>query len=246
MNENLYMKKLFSELEFLTVDYDFKKQMFEKYQIDFNQKIVEFLDEHPVIKEEYDKIVDQKMPNPMSEQEMEEAKKNISTEEQEEIDRKKKEIEDALKEDEYAENLEKRTFTEDPDIKRIYRDIVKVTHPDKIKKESNERQITLKQYYLDATNAYDTQNLYQIVRIATLLNLDIGDLSDENLDRLEENLKRLRQETKQIESTLVWKYFEELRDDIQRKILIKQFVITFIQNNKGVNDKPMEQDPFNF
>lgn len=240
------MKKLFSELEFLTVDYDFKKQMFEKYQIDFNQKIVEFLDEHPVIKEEYDKIVDQKMPNPMSEQEMEEAKKNISTEEQEEIDRKKKEIEDALKEDEYAENLEKRTFTEDPDIKRIYRDIVKVTHPDKIKKESNERQITLKQYYLDATNAYDTQNLYQIVRIATLLNLDIGDLSDENLDRLEENLKRLRQETKQIESTLVWKYFEELRDDIQRKILIKQFVITFIQNNKGVNDKPMEQDPFNF
>jgi hypothetical protein len=245
MDENLYMKKLFSELEFLTVDHDFKKQMFDKYQIEFNQKIVDFLDDNPEIKKEYESIVNQANPQPMTPEEIEkqiQEEAERSPEEQQEIEDKKKEIEDALKEEQYAENLEKRTFTEDPDIKRIYREIVKMTHPDKIKRESNDRQTALKKYYLEATEAYNSQNLYQIVRIATLLNLDIGDLSDENLDRLENDLRRLRGEVKQIESTLVWKYFEELRDNVQRKILIKQFVLTFIHNHKGESG----QAPFKF
>lgn len=249
MNENLYMKKLFSELEFLTVDHEFKKEMFGKYQLEFNQKIADFLDDNPEIKKEYDDIVNATMPQPMSPEELEEQLKKEAErtpEEEKEIEDKKKEIEDALKEEQFAENLEKRTFTEDPDIKRIYRDIVKITHPDKIKRESLDRQTILKKYYLEATEAYNSQSLYQIVRVATLLDLDIGDLSDENLDRLELDLKRLRGDVKQIESTLVWKYFEELRDDVQRKILIKQFVLTFIHNHKGANGQPRSQAPFKF
>jgi len=234
MRENLYLRKLFSELEFLTVDADFKGQMFEKYKMDFNNKIVEFLNDNPEIKKEYDKINGPQF----TEDDMNHTPKEKTEQEIEDFENKKKEIEEALKEEEYADNLEKRVFTEDPDIKRIYRSIVKLTHPDKIKLENKNRQTILKKYYLEATDSYNKQNLYEIVRIATLLNVDIGDLSDENLDRLEECLKILKKDIKVIESTLPWKYFEELRDDIQRKILIKQFILTYINHNQGVNNTP--------
>jgi len=238
MIENLYMKRLFSELEYLKVDLDFKKQMFEKYQIDFNNDIIEYLEEHPVIKEEYDKIINHSMPVP-TEQSYER-----SEEQEQEFRDKREEIDEALKEEEYADNLEKRTFKEDSDIKRIYRLIVKCTHTDKIKKHQPEQQIVLKKYYLDATDAYDAQNLYEIVRIATLLNLDIGELSDENLDRLEEDLKRFKSGVKSIENHMVWKYHEELRDNIQRKMVLKQFVLNFINMNKRANGEPKDNPQF--
>ena len=238
MDENLYMKRLFSELEYLKVDLDFKKQMFEKYQIDFNTDILEYLEEHPVIKEEYDKIVNKSMPVPTEES------YERSEEQEQDFREKREEIDEALKEDEYAENLDKRTFKEDPDIKRIYRLIVKCTHTDKIKKHQPEQQIVLKKYYLEATDAYDSQNLYEIVRIATLLNLDIGDLGDENLDRLEEDLKRFKSGVKSIEGHMVWKYHEELRDDIQRQIVIKQFILNFINMNKKANGEPKDAPEF--
>lgn len=244
MNENLYMRKLFTELEFLTLDHEFKNQMFDKYQIEFNQKIVEFLENNPLIKEEYDNIVNGMMPVPVDnaqEREHHQQREQERTpEEKEEFERKKKEIEDSLKDEEFAENLEKRTFTEDPDIKRLYREIVKKTHPDKIKNLSSSQQEVHKKYYLKATDAYNSQNLYEIVRLATILDIELGDLSDENLDRLEADLKKLRVEIKQIESTIPWKYFEVLRNDIERGILIKQFVLMFINNHKGVNDFPIK------
>jgi len=234
MDETLYMKRLFSELEYLKVDLDFKKQMFEKYQMDFNQSIVEYLEEHPVIKEEYDKIVNGILPAPSTQEEPYER----TEEEQEEFRQKRQEIDDALKEGEFAENIEKRTFKEDPDIKRVYRVIVKSTHPDKIKNIDEKHQVTLKKYYIEATEAYNDQNLYEIVRIATMLNLDIGDLSDENLNRLEEDLKRFKSGVKVIENHMVWKYFEELRDNMQRQIVLKQFVLNFINMNKKANGEP--------
>jgi len=242
MDDNLYMKRLFSELEYLKVDLDFKKQMFDKYQIDFNNDIVEYLNDHPVIKEEYDNIVNASMPVPVDRKENQEEFKDEEIDEK--IKQAREEIDEALKEGEFAENLEKRTFKEDPDIKRIYRLIVKSTHPDKIKNHSIEQQNVLKKYYIEATDAYNSQNLYEIVRISSILNLDIGELSDENLDRLEEDLKRFKSGVKTIENNLVWKYYEELKDDFQRQLLIKQFIINFINVNKKSNGEPKNNPQF--
>lgn len=221
--ENLYTRKLFSELEFLTIDEEFKTQLHDKYQLEFNDKILKFLDDNPEIKKEYDEII-----NPSKDE-------NVQTEEPKNIGEYKEyeeDIEKEINEEEYAENLEKRTFTEDPDIKRIYRNIVKITHPDKLKNISEKDHNKLKQYYIDATEAYNCQQLYNIVRIATLLNVSIGDLSDENLDRLDDNLKNIKNKIKRIEDSITWKYFEELKNEYQREHLIEQYVNSFIEHHK--------------
>lgn len=224
LNSDLYMKKLFSELEFLKVDLDYKNQMMDKYKTDFNEHVLKFLEQHQDIKKEYDEILNYPPEN---------IEKFEPTEDQKiEQENRQKEIEEAAQESEFAENLEKRTFTEDFDIKRIYREVVKMTHPDKLKNKDENEQIVLKKLYLEATDAYHKQNLYEIVRIAILLRIDIGDLSDENIDRLIEELKKFKIDIKVIESSMVWKYFEELADEGQRQFMIKQFILQFIYANR--------------
>lgn len=230
--EILYLKKLFSDLSFFKADLDYKEEMLENYQIKFDIKVMEFLEKNPLIKEEYDKIFNSKIDSLYKdiEEDNEEEIKRINEKNQDKHD----EVDAALAEEYSKSNLEKKEFKEDPDVKRIYRAIVKVTHPDKIRNASLEKRNILKKYYLEATESYKDQDLYGIVRISSLLDLDIGELSDKNLNRLEDKLKYMTLNIKTIEENMVWKCFEEVRHEFQRNSIIRQFVLTIINQHKKI------------
>ena len=52
-------------------------------------------------------------------------------------------------------------------IKKIYRNIVKVTHPDKVDSEE------LKELYMEATEAYEAYNIFELCLISKKLNIKV-------------------------------------------------------------------------
>lgn len=225
MEEHLYIKRIFAELNFLSTDIDIKKDLLNKYQMKFNNEIIEYLNDHPVLKKEYDNLL---------KQDEEEFIKNLEKEKtcdpkesDEDIDKSDEDYSDEEFEEDlnkaYLDNIEKRSFKEDKDIKRIYREIVKKTHPDRIGSD------LFKEQYILATVAYEFQKLYDIIKIALSLNIEIGDLSEENLDKLEIELKDIKNNIKQIESNIVWQYYEKLDSPFKRKMLLQKYITSFIE-----------------
>jgi hypothetical protein len=82
-------------------------------------------------------------------------------------------------------------------IKKIYRNIVKVTHPDRV--DSDE----LKELYVEATEAYEAYNIFELCFISKKLNIKVK-LSLEETKTLNELINSKKDEIKKIESSFIW------------------------------------------
>lgn len=105
-------------------------------------------------------------------------------------------------------------------IKKIYREIVKLTHPDKV---DNEESIDL---YMKATEAADNYDLFELYHISEKLNIVVDlDLNDKYLLNILIDTKK--DELKNIENSFVWKWIHLPSED-DKKNIIKIFI-----NNHG-------------
>jgi hypothetical protein len=82
-------------------------------------------------------------------------------------------------------------------IKKIYRNIVKVTHPDRV--DSDE----LKELYMEATEAYEAYNIFELCFISKKLNIKVK-LSLEETKTLNDLIDSKKDEIKKIESSFIW------------------------------------------
>jgi len=82
-------------------------------------------------------------------------------------------------------------------IKKIYRNIVKVTHPDKVDSDD------LKELYMEATEAYEAYNIFELCFISKKLNIKVK-LSLEETKTLNELINSKKDEIKKIESSFIW------------------------------------------
>ena len=82
-------------------------------------------------------------------------------------------------------------------IKKIYRNIVKVTHPDRVDSDD------LKELYVEATEAYEAYNIFELCFISKKLNIKVK-LSLEETKTLNELINSKKDEIKKIESSFIW------------------------------------------
>jgi hypothetical protein len=105
-------------------------------------------------------------------------------------------------------------------IKKIYREIVKLTHPDKVE---TQEAIDL---YMKATEAADNFDLFELYQICDQLNIVVDlDLNDKSLLNILIDTKK--DELKNLENSFVWKWIHLPSED-DKKNLIKVFI-----NNYG-------------
>jgi hypothetical protein len=114
----------------------------------------------------------------------------------------------------------KETVTEsivDVNVKRLYREIVKNTHPDKIKNTK------LNELYIEATYAYETSDLITLYRVSSelLINLELG---DDDLFKIRDKINQYKSQIFFLESTYTFKWLKS-SDDEKDKIILK-----FIEN----------------
>ena len=108
-------------------------------------------------------------------------------------------------------------------VKKIYREIVKQTHPDKVDSE------VLSGYYLDATRAYNSNDILELYVICE--KLDIGvEISAIELELFNKLIKIKKEKIDILKNSFIWVWInsktEEEKQDIEERY------ITFCRNNR--------------
>ena len=117
-----------------------------------------------------------------------------------------------LKENKDSKKIEDVSESTKIKIKKIYRDIVKLTHPDKT---NSEKHIEL---YRKATEAAENFNILDLFQICVELNIPTQ-LDMEDIDTLTFLIKQKKDELKKIESSFIWLWFTAENEDNKNKII---------------------------
>jgi hypothetical protein len=101
-------------------------------------------------------------------------------------------------------------------VKKIYREIVKLTHPDRTNSEE------LVEVYRNATNAAQNYNILELFQICVELKIPI-ELDMEDIDVLNFLIKNKKDGIKKIESSFIWLWVNAKNDE-EKDNIVKMFV----------------------
>ena len=101
-------------------------------------------------------------------------------------------------------------------IKKIYKEIVKKTHPDKVTSED------LTELYMKATSAADNYNLFELFIICIELNIEI-EVDEDDKEILIKLIEMKKEELRNIEVSFIWLYANSKTEE-EKNNLIDLFV----------------------
>ena len=186
----LEFQRLIKELQFVESDYSYQSEIIKQSDKIFLESVNDILEKYP----DLNKIWQDKKIK--------------------ETDILNQDIKDVVVEEDV---IEPDKPTQNKDIKKMYRDIVKSTHPDKIKSSK------LNELYLEATQAYETSDVVTLYKVCLDLMIDF-DWSDDEISKIRERIDLYKNQIIFLESTYTFKWLKSNDDD---RI---QIVLKFIQN----------------
>ena len=193
--QKLESKRLLKELEFYESDYEYKSELVNHVETTFIQSVNDYLDEHPTLKDVFDEKINKRIEDTIN-------KKIISSE--------------FIEQDVFVEDDEIISKEENPKMRKLYREIVKQTHPDKIKNEK------LNDLYIKAGKSYDSQDLFNIYSICDELGISYELEESENYI-LKDKIKSLQDKINFIQSTFTWQWYYT-EEEIEKSNIIKEYV----------------------
>ena len=120
-----------------------------------------------------------------------------------------KEIKNEVLKNTKPENVSESTKSK---VKKIYREIVKITHPDR----TNSKDLV--EFYIKATIAADNFNILDLFRICIELKIQI-ELDMEDVDVLNFLIKNKKDEIEKIEVSFIWLWLNTKTEEEKDKIV---------------------------
>jgi hypothetical protein len=201
--KQLEIKKLLKELDFIESDFTYKSEVIQEADSSFIKTVNELLEEHPLLKEVFDKKINSKIDY-IFEKKDEEIKEKIESSNEEEV----------FIEDDFVV-VEK--FV-DQKVKKLYREIAKITHPDKIDNRK------LNDLYLRATTCYDNNDRPGTYSICDELDIDYEPDESDN-QTISNKITDIKGKITFIESTMTWSWYHS--DDEKAK---EQMILRYIKD----------------
>jgi len=201
--KHLENKKLLKELEFVETDFEYKTEIISEADTNFIKNINEFLLRHPELKSMIDKRMNDKVDRMVRERERadnESQKEKVINDEHTEENQSVEEKEEEKVNDNKVVRSEK--------IKKLYREIVKLTHPDKV------RDSKLNDLYIKSTKSYDENDLISIYAICSELHIEYESDETDNVF-ISDRITVLKERINFMESTFTWKWYTA--DDNRQK-----------------------------
>ena len=190
--KQLEIKKLLTEYDYLVIDEEIKTEVVNEYLPKFTEEINEFTNKIEGKKEEEKKEV--KKGNDVNNGDPKENKV-------------KKVIED--------DDLPKETKDR---IKKLFREIVKKTHPDKTKSED------LIDVYIKSKEAYESNDILKLAYYANKVDINV-ELSDMEIQLLNDLIIYKKEELSEIEKSWLWKWYKA-NTESERDVIIKMFYLS--------------------
>ena len=197
--KKLEINRLIKELDYVKSDFNYKSELLQEADSDFIKSVDSFLNTHPQLKQVFnEKLLERQVPkepvvNPIMDQIFEDIFEEDSI-----TDTKDTEIVEEVK---------------DPKLRSLYRSIAKSTHPDKIKDES------LKELYLEATSAYDNNNILPILAICDRLRIPY-EVTEEETSLIKSEIKNLKSRVSFLETTFTWQWYNQTDVNIREAVIL--------------------------
>jgi hypothetical protein len=207
--KQLEIKKLMKELDFIESDFTYKSEIVHEADNNFIKSVNELLEKHPLLKEVFDKKINSKIDN-------------IFQRRSEELNDKIESINESNQE---AFIEEEEVIVEkviDKRVRKLYREIAKITHPDRIDNKK------LNDLYIKATHFYDNNDIAGTYSICNELDIDYEpDESDNEL--ISNKINGLKNRISFIESTLTWVWYHST-DNTEKEQMILRYIKNQLDN----------------
>jgi hypothetical protein len=118
-----------------------------------------------------------------------------------------------IKEEEPIENHNDAVF------KKLFRKIVLKCHPDKIKSASEKEAQFLKECYENATTANNSYDWGLLLRTSSNLDLDLQDISEEQIQNIKLKNEDLKKEIQKYESSMAYQWYTKDDEKARQKFL---------------------------
>ncbi len=128
---------------------------------------------------------------------------------------------ETLKEENIETNFEvaDKNGIKDDKLKKIYHKIVKLTHPDKVQNE------ILNSIYIDASNAYEDNDIMTLYSICDNLYIDIL-IDDEDVKMIKEKIEEFKTKISFLKETFTYKWMISSKESDRNKI-----IVSYIKDN---------------
>jgi hypothetical protein len=209
----LEVKKLLKELDYIESDFEYRSEVISEADGEFIQSVNDFLLSHPELKDIYDKKITDKINETIRKR----AEENQESESEDDTETIGEDVSDNIQEDERNDEveIEEKEVTENisPKLKKLYREIVKLTHPDKVKKKK------LNDIYIKATEHYHLNDKVGIYKICSELDIDY-DIEEEDEIFISTKIDSLKKRIGFLETTFTWKWYRTNSEEEKSQILI--------------------------
>jgi hypothetical protein len=193
----LEVRRLLKELDYVKSDYEYKNEIVFEADNSFMRSLNEFLERNIVLKELFDKKINRSIEEMIRKKSSEDVIEHVT----EAVDEESTEI-----------SIVERVV--DEKLRKIYRNIAKKTHPDKI---SDTR---LNDIYIMASKMYDTNDVMGIYTICDQLGIPY-ELSIEDSETLKSQISMMKERVGFMESTFTWKWYHTEDESERSRILVE-------------------------
>ena len=200
--KRLEVKKLLKELDFIESDFNYKNEIVFEADSEFIKSVNDLLEKHPMLKEVIDKKNNKRVDSVFSDIIKEALDKDNEVLEEEEL------VEEFINE-EVVNVVNPREVK----MKKLYRDIAKLTHPDKIVSEK------LNDLYLKSTKFYKNSDITGIYYICDELGITY-EIDDEDNEMIINKINSLKNRISFMESTLTWRWYHSENEKEKEQIVL--------------------------
>lgn len=200
--KRLEVKKLLKELDFIESDFNYKNEIVFEADSEFIKSVNDLLEKHPMLKDVIDKKNNKRVESVFSDIIKEALDKDNEVLEEEEL------VEEFINE-EVVNVVNPREVK----MKKLYRDIAKLTHPDKIVSEK------LNDLYLKSTKFYKNSDITGIYYICDELGITY-EIDDEDNEMIINKINSLKNRISFMESTLTWRWYHSENEKEKEQIVL--------------------------
>lgn len=203
--KSLQLKRLLKELDYIESELEYRSELINEADSQFLLEINYFLEENPELKKIYNNIIDVRVEQIINKkvQEKQKFSDGVSGGEDEDLEEQQKENNED----------EENKIIISPKLRSLYREIVKITHPDISKKKD------LNDIYINATKFYSLNDKVGIYKICSDLNINY-EVDEEDEKDINQKINDTKDRIIFIESTLTWKWFNENDEQTKKRIML--------------------------
>ena len=95
---------------------------------------------------------------------------------------------------------------EDPTMKKMFRNVAKEAHPDKLASVSESERNRKKELYSSAVAAFENDDFATLYNVCEELGVDLPEIGESKIIKMEEQISYVKREINKLKSTFMWQW----------------------------------------